>query len=405
MNRSRERLAWIILLLSCAACVGLAIGVPLGVRQFIRTSRVAQEVTLEPQRGTPVMQRGGLGSVEALVAPVTNVYPDTIVTTDETAQGLLTLYAPGQEPSVAAVAQIYNSTRVAFVSGRSPRFRVSPLPHEAVLRIATGRMRVTVTPAHGRPTVVRLLTPHAEATLSEGSYEVRVYNGLSELTVRSGYAQITSGDGQTILLGTSERAVARGDSGTLRRLPGERNLIENGSFDQGLTEWTIYHKNVQAEPGGAVEVGNYVGRTAARFRRPQDDLGHAEVGIRQEVNYDVRDFTSLTLHLNVQILYQSLPGCGSLGSECPILLRITYKDIDGTDRDWYKGFYAVDVAESDFLAPWDEQIPAGTWYPFDSGNLVELFERPPARIKEVYIYASGHAFDALATEIELLAQE
>jgi hypothetical protein len=129
------------------------------------------------------------------------------------------------------------------------------------------------------------------------------------------------------------------------------------------------------------------------------------VGIRQEVDYDVRDFASLTLHLNVQVLYQSLPGCGSLGSECPILVRIAYKDVDGTDRDWYHGFYSVDAAASDLLAVWDQQIPPGTWYTFDSMNLVEAFDRPPARIKEISIYASGHAFDALVTEVELLAQE
>jgi len=35
----------------------------------------------------------------------------------------------------------------------------------------------------------------------------------------------------------------------------------------------------------------------------------------------------------------------------------------------------------------------------------ELAEAPPASIKQLTIYASGHSFNAMVTEVELLAQE
>jgi hypothetical protein len=160
---------------------------------------------------------------------------------------------------------------------------------------------------------------------------------------------------------------------------------------------------VQQDPSGTVEVTTFGGRTAAHFRR--SGMGHVEVGIRQEISYDVRDFASLALHLNVRVRSQSLTGCGSVGSECPIMVRIDYEDVHGTDRVWYHGFYSVEPGESDLLFTWLEQVPPQTWYTFDSGNLVQLFEEPPALIKRLAIYASGHSFDALATEVELLAQE
>jgi hypothetical protein len=405
MNRNRQHLAWIILLLSFATCLGLAVGIPLGAQHYVRTARVRLTAVLEPQRGTPGMQRDGRGAVEAVVAAIGSVPAGTVVTTDEAAQGLLTLYAAGDEPAAVSTVQIYNDTAVNFTRGRSPRFGASHLPHQVDLEVASGRVRITVDPAHERPTVLQLRTPHLNATLMEGSYEVRVYPGSSELAVRAGSAEVLIEQGASVLLGPSQRTIARSGSSTLNVLPGERNLLLNGSFDQRLQDWQIYYRDVQQEPGGAVEVSSEGGRTSARFVRPQENLGHTEVGIRQQVNYDVRDFATLSLHLNLQVLYQSLPGCGSLGSECPILVRISYEDVDGTDRTWYHGFYAVEAAPGDFLAEWDEQVPATTWYPFDSGNLVELFERPPALIKEVAIYASGHAFDALVTEVELLAQE
>ncbi|MBN1178282.1 MAG: hypothetical protein JXD18_03665 [Anaerolineae bacterium] len=405
-HRDRHRLAWFILLSSFFLCVALAIGTPLGVRQFIRTARVRQEVVLEPQRGTPSMQRGGAGPVEAVIEPIPNILPNTFIATDENAHSTLTIYVPSNEQVAAATVQIYNSTDLVFVSARSPRFDVSPLPHAAVIQVTSGRVRVTVAEVHGRPTVVTLHTPHASAALSEGSYEVRVNAAFTEFAVREGVAEVSNDNDAQISLGPSERTIARPGATSLASFEGERNLLSNGNFDQALERyWDVYERDVQNQPGGTVGITSFGGRSAARFQRLQEGMGHAEVGIQQTVNYDVRDFSSLTLHLNIQILYQSLRGCGTLGSECPIMIRIAYKDVDGTDREWYHGFYALDAAESDLLAAWDEQVPGSTWYTFDSGNLMELFERPPASIKEIAIYASGHAFDALVTEVELLAQE
>jgi hypothetical protein len=406
--RDRERLAWVILILCFASCIALAAGIPLGVRYFIRNARVRQEIVVEPQRGTPSMQRGSVGPIEAVIGPTGNIHPDTIVTTDQLAQGALTLYAPGGEEAVSAVVQIYNETDVTFVNARSPRFEASHLPHDATIEIEAGRVRITVNPAHGRPTVVVVQTPHANATLEEGSYEVRVNSAFSEFAARDGRATIRTENETSVILGPSERTIARPGATTLSVLEGERNLLRNGDFDQSFEEnhWVRYWKDVQREPGGTVIATTYGGRSAARFQRLQENLGHTEIGIQQDINYDVQDFSSLVLHLNVLVLYQSLPGCGSVGSECPIIVRIDYKDVDGTDREWHHGFYSTEPAETDLLQPWeDEQIPYQTWYTFDSGNLVAALERPPALIKEITIYASGHAFDVLVAEVELLAQE
>jgi hypothetical protein len=99
-------------------------------------------------------------------------------------------------------------------------------------------------------------------------------------------------------------------------------------------------------------------------------------------------------------------GCGYLGSECPIILRIDYKDEHGTDREWIHGFYSGEPADDWPVNWWSEQIQVGTWQPYNSGNLMdELAATSPALIKSVTIYASGHSFQAMVTEVELLAQE
>jgi len=404
MNHNRERLAWAILVLSFTLCLGLAIGFPVGIRQFIRTARVRQDALLEPQQGTPRLQRRGQGPIVALIGPTWDVPPGTVVTTDEWSRSLLTLYAPDAEQTPVATIQIYGDTTVALVAARSPRFNNSPLPHEVVLEVPSGRVRVTVIPAGGRSTQVQVRTPHMVATLNEGSFETRVRLSFSELVARAGEATVVTSAGDEAVLVASQRALARSGPESLAILPAERNLLVNGDFRAPLEQgWEVYYKDVQFEPAGTVTVEDFGGRRVARFSRSGE--GHSEVGIRQQVDYDVRDFSSLTLHLNVMVLGQSLPGCGSRGSECPILVRIDYKDIEGTDRTWYHGFYSVEKAPEDWLYPWDERIPPRIWYTYDSGNLVEEFDVPPARIKTVWIYASGWSFDAMVTEVELLTQE
>lgn len=403
MKGNREQIAWLVLVTSFVLCVGLAVGAPLSIRYFLRNASTGQDAVLEPQRGTPRMQRGGRGEVIALIGPTWDVPGGTVVTTDGSSEVLLTLYAPGPEPDTVATVQLYGDTEVVLVSARSPRFSLSPLPHRVVLEVRSGRARIGVSGAGGRDTLVRLCTPHLVAMLNEGSYEVRVRPALSELAVRDGTAQVTAESGGSVTLGGSERTLAGLGSSPLGSLPAERNLLQNGSFQQPVQEgWEVYHLEQQPPPG-SVQTTALAGRPAAWFSRA--GIGHAEVGIRQHIDYDVRDFTSLVLHLSLHIRGQSLPGCGSVGSECPIIVRIDYEDIYGTDRIWYHGFFALDAAASDLLYPWDEQVPLQTWVSFDSGNLIESFEQPPALIRTVTIYASGHSFDALVTEVELLAQE
>jgi hypothetical protein len=404
MIRSRERLACATLLMSFALCLVTAVGVPLGVRYFVRNSMVNQWTVLEQRRGTLRVQRGGQGEVIALVGRADGVTRGTVVDTGAADQGALTVYTPGEESIVAAEVQIYADTSITLLSAQSPRFSSSPLPHTLALEVADGRVRVNVSSAQGRPTVMELRTPDLVATLSEGSYEIRVRPDLSELAVRQGEAQVSNLSGESVTVGPSQRTLARASSTSLQSLPGERNLLTNGQFDLPLEQgWRSYHSGVQQEPAGSVIATDSGGRSVAYFQR--SGIGHVEVGIRQEVAYDVRDFSLLTLHLNVQVQYQSLAGCGSLGSECPVMVRIDYEDIYGTDRQWYHGFYALDAASSDLLPEWLEQVPLQTWFAYDSGNLIELFDEPPAQIRTVTIYASGHSFASFVTDAELLAQE
>ncbi|MFL7794123.1 MAG: FecR domain-containing protein [Anaerolineae bacterium] len=407
MRKNPERLAWVILLTSFFICIGLTAAIPLGVRAFILFSQVEQNVTLEVQRGSLRVLRPGDVIPVAIAEDHDNIPERTVITTDLT-EGRLVMHSP-QDDSVVTSVQLYNDTRVVLSAAKSPRFSISQLPHKVTMEVTTGRVRINVSNTQARPTVAEVRTPHGTITLIEGSYEVKV-NTATEVTVRYGKAEIQQRQ-SVLALAPAQRATVNFD-GVSEPLPATRNLVTNGDFkhqaDGWANDWNRYSAQTDPEqPQGSVAIVVNEGREVVDFYR--EGTNHAEIGIRQEINYDVRDFTSLELHLAVRVISEDIGGfggCGYLGSECPIIVRIEYEDTYGSESTWQHGFY-ISEPKSDWLTHgWAESLQEGTWETYDSENLMqELADTPPALIKSLTIYASGHSFHAMVTEVELLAQE
>jgi hypothetical protein len=412
MRNNPERLAWVTLLSSFFICVTLSVMTPLSVRGYVRNSRMPQQVSLQIQRGPLSVVRGGRGRPVSVAEDSNNVLEGSRIGVPNATSGRLVIEASqSRDATPIATIQLYDETEIVLSSARSPRFSSSPLPHEVALEMEAGRVRVNVLGDSHRPTIVVVRTAHGVITLQEGSFEVKI-NSKTEATVRYGQAEVMSRAGDRLLLGPRERALFSADELGVP-LPAARNLIVNGDFGEPFESgWSIYREQADPKqpPGDVrivtVPVGNEE-RPVAEFYR--NAVNHAQVGIRQDIGYDIRDFTSLELHMAVRIVSENilgLGGCGSMGSECPIIVRLDYKDIHGTDREWLRGFYSGEPADGWPIHGWHEHLQPRTWQPYNSGNLMEeLSGTPPALIKSVSIYASGHSFDAMVMEVELLAQE
>jgi hypothetical protein len=407
MRDNPERLAWVVVLTSFFACIALTVTVPLGIRHYILHARVRQRVTLEVQQGPLRVTLAGRGSPTAINENRGDIPERTTVATDATA-GRLVMNAPQADGPVLATVQLYDNTETALSSARSPRFSSSKLPHAVVLDVKAGRLRINVYDGDDRATIVEVQTPRGRATLEEGSYEVKV-NGLNgEVTVRSGRAQVSNSTEPVVSLGPAERAIVERDQ-IIGPLDAARGLIDNGDFEAPLTTgWSSYSTQFDPQqPPGYIRVVSESGQKAVYFFR--DGSNHAEVGIQQEINYDVRDFSFLQLHMNVRIISQNIAGfggCGYLGTECPIIVRLDYKDVYGADREWLHGFYTGRPAGDWLINWWAEELQPDDWHTYKSNNLVEeLADAPPAIIKSLRIYASGHNFHARVTDVELLVRE
>lgn len=409
MRRNPERLAWTVVIISLFICLGLAVSVPLAAGSFINDSSETSAITLEVQQGTALVSRPDTAEPIGVTTSLGNLPEGASIRADENVQALLTIRSP-HDGSILETVQIYGSTDLAIERARSPRFQMSTRPYQVDLLTNIGRIRVNVASSAERPIDATLTTPQARSTLQEGSYAFEVTNDETQVTVREGSA-LVSAQGVVQEVTPPGRTVVKLNGPPSDVLSPERNLVANGNFRLPLEgTWTVYNdlQNNREQPG-AVTIQTVGGQPSAVFER--QGAYHAETGIRQIINKDVRDFSALRLHFVVRVFEQDVPVCGQAGSECPMMVRLDYKDQDGTDRSFLQGFYAftdgsgANPTYNTTSGSRNEhrRIPPNVDRTYDSPNLMETLK--PSQITAITFYASGHSYHSSVAEVELLGEQ
>jgi hypothetical protein len=418
MRQNPERLAWTILLAAFVVFCFVAVGFPLLVRNYLHSARQPLRAQVNSQQGTVRIERGGGSRDEAigLGDPVPlELFKGDSMRTGAFDEALLVVQRGDQENRETLISVVlYDDSDVLLVDAYSPRFGLSSGPHKAVLRMRDGRFRIEVQPSSdGRPVVVEVRTDHAQLQLNEGSYALEVTNQQTIATVRRGSALVRAND-QELALSEEQRAVASLSGVLDGPLPAERNLIANGDFGQGIDSgWVVFSNAV--DDSTSVTSASDEDQPVALFQHDQPQP--SEIGLIQTLNRNVKDLESLVLHLKVRVDYHSLSVCGALGSECPVMVRIDYLDDAGNGRQWVHGFYAYEDPSiawpyycttcPDPSSDNHNRVPEGSWFLYDSPDLMEIDppELRPAVIQSVRVYASGHSYTSMVTDVELLAQD
>ncbi len=399
MRKNPERLAWTVLLTAFAIFCALAVSLPLGVRAYVRSTTSAQMTRLTPINGIIRILEPGTEEPIAVTGTKNDVPEGARIIADATSGAFLTFFDDSK-------LRLYENTQIILKTCRAPRFSRGNKPNTIKIGLESGRVRIGVAPAIARPVYFEVQTPHAVIHLQEGSYSIQVSGEETRIAVVQLGQATVSALGQTVTLKQNERATVAAGQSPVGPLPKLSNVIVNGDFQQPLDiGWLKYdYKDVPEEASGQVEVIVDETRRAARFTRQGGNIYHGETGIQQMIELDVRDFSYLELRLDVRLLEQSLSGCGYRSSECPVIVLLDYKDAHNNDRQWHYGFY---YQNKDNLPVWEaELIPQNVWYPYESGNLMELLrDVRPAYLTSIRIYASGWDYQSMVSNIELLAEE
>ena len=409
MRRNPERLAWTVLLASLLICIGLTIAVPVSISSFINNTTEQASITLDVQQGTVLVTQPGLDKPIGVMQSLANIPERSSIRAADNVQAQLTIRAAGDQATLLTV-QIYGSTNLSILRARSPRFTQSGLSHQVQLGVDVGRVRLSVAGNLDRPIDCQLVTREATAELQDGTYAVDVTTDEAQITVREGVATV-SAEGSSLDVGALHRTVVKLGNRPSGILSPERNLVINGNFRLPLAgTWETSHDlQDPAESPGEVTIVTDGSRRVALFQRT--GTYHAETDLRQVINKDVRDFQALKLHFVVKIISHDVFVCGQAGSECPMMVRLDYKDDNGTDRSFLQGFYwqfdpnGVNPNYNTTSGARVEHIRVQRDFSFtyDSGDLLKSLS--PSQITAITFYASGHNYSASIAEVELVGEQ
>lgn len=417
--QKRQRLAWVSLLGGFIAFLLIAVSVPLLIRAYLQNSTLFLTVLAQSNQGILSIDDPMTPPRAALPGEAPQVVePPGVVLTDASASGLL-LISPPEGQEVLARVQLYGGSILQVTEAQTPRFALSDQPRTFVAMLSSGRVRLVVASGGERPFLVNINTPHGLISVREpGEYSIVVNGEITQVFVQQQGSLDVHAQGQTLTLNSAERAEIALNTPPLGPLPPARDLLQNGSFSERWSRWVALAWTIERadQPAGEMNIAEILGENGLQIVRRGE--GHADVGVRQVINQDVTDFKSLLLEVDLRILDQSLAVCGTVGSECPIILRIEFDDNNGNPQVWQQGFYATgeivpdgppDVCVSCPPPRFEHvQAPLEQLFFFRADLISELQRKgfnPPRRIKNLSILASGHSFGVEILGVALLASE
>lgn len=413
----RQRLAWIVLLEGFFICAGIAVATPLLISRTIQTATRALLIEASTNQGTLGIFHPETGSQALFMGePSNKLEVGSRVLTNAGDTGVLVFYSPDQE-WILAWLRLYGNSNLTLEKAITPRFGSSDQPNQLQMAVLSGRIRVSVPIATERFLHIQFSTPHGQITIQEaGEYSLEINNTHTELSVQEGQATLIAND-QTLVVRANKRGIMATGQALQGDLPAERNLLSNSNFVGNLADWVALEWNVELgdQPAGEMSVLNRIGEPALTFVRAGS--GHADVGVRQIIEKDVTDFSSLRLLIGMKIIYQSLGVCGTRGSECPLTVQIEYEDTNGTVRQWQQGFYAVgsfSVSTPDVCVSCPpprnlhDLVTLGQINFYESENLLEKLRQQDIEVRQLHsltLIAAGHNFEVEVLDVTLMAKE
>jgi hypothetical protein len=430
-----QRLAWMILVSSTILFCSSTIAVTGGMYYFFFRSAIPMDVTVGVSRGTTGMSASASEFTEQVIRDeLTNVRDRPfILRTDEQSQSTISFRMIGDDNyhPVLATITLETSSTMRLTRADRPRYGWSDGLYWIELDDVSGELDVFASRAADRPFVILIRTTTGDTIRIDdpGRYSFTADNSQIRFATREGEAVWLTADRiNNRLVSSGQEAITFIGRGVPFVTASPQNLLVNSFFalqaapdntQSGIMlpmGWGCTDTQ-DSLPRGRFNTDLWDGRPALRLLRTDGAQSQGKTGCRQdfgEPGIDVSPYTYLELQTTFLINYQSLSDCGQLGSECPMMLRMIYVDVNGVPREWIQGFYSRHDAQRQYptacvTCPQIYQphrlINDKVWYTFETGNLFDSLipAEHPASISRFEFYASGHQYDVFVSEVVLLA--
>ncbi|WP_119072208.1 hypothetical protein [Aggregatilinea lenta] len=422
MLNNPHRLAWLTMLSGLAIFSLLCGGSIVFTRWLLLESPTQLSVVLHVGRNTISLARPDSDG-ESAIKEDAQVGRHYRLSTDNLAEGYLSFADPYSGDMLATVT-IDSSSVVTMENAVRPRFSLSDNPYAIQLGGTNGRLEVWLRDGLDREMRFDINGPLGTIRISEGGmYLIDSTPTYIKISTQQGSATLIAADRRTQHVAAGSEALLLASDQSIRIGNAPLNLLTDSQFVQANeSEWPVGwscgwrpSSDAPNAPEGDFKFERLDGLSVISLERLLPSYDPGAIGCIQTLGepgtgLEVAPYTSLTLRVRLMVLEQYLSGCGQVGSECPLMLHMTYKDIDGTDRDWYHGFYVNFTPNVGGLTKCDscyedhDRINSGAWYTYEG----DLFAKIPAAyrpgtVTSIEFYASGHRFDVLVDEVSLLA--
>jgi len=416
-----QRMAWGVLLLAFAIFCTICIITGVGVNYFLFQSSVLMESSVLVGRGSVSVSGGAVYSSYTLAN-------GDILRTDPQSQSTIFFRDSQQGERLIASVTIRGNTNMTLWRAIRPRFSWSTGIYSIELQNVSGNLDVFVPKDLERD--FRLTIRNPQGALADfggsGQYLVSIMDTQIRIVNREGQVSLipaNSNEGRAIPI-DSQGVIATDNPTEVALMPALVNLLQNSNFQDvfpsqegntpGLAEAWGCTNSTSNLPRGSYQAEVQDGRNLLRLVRGENAETNGETRCGTwfpSGGFDVTGLNTLVLRASFNIQYQSLNTCGVDGSECPLMLRVDYVDMNGIAKRWFHGFYAAFDPQRNYPLSCDscasehERVNEKTWYTYDSGNWFTLFppDSRPATIVNVQFYASGHQYDVYVGEVALLA--
>lgn len=423
------QLAWGVIFAAFTVFSVLCVTSVLGVHYFFFQSSLSLDVVLQVGRGT-VGVRSSNG-IEQAESDERTLSEGAFVRTDQTdllSQAVISLHDPKYDNSLIASITLKGDTSAQLHSASRPRFRWSSSVYYSEIEVS-GDVDVLIADDLNRDIQIIVRSAEgAEVRLeASGRYSVQISNTAVQLTNHAGQAVLIAPDrsaAQSISEG--QKGVLNTGSNTIALVPMLIELVTNSglqpfssddSVEVALVGWSCTNGPPNNLPNGdyraAVAPDGRPGLRLVRgdgadtnaYTKCEQTLGPAHTGI------EVSSYDYLALQAIVYVGYQSLSRCGEEGSECPLMVRVYFRDSEtDTSWNWIHGLYARDDPGTTYPFRCSScidnhvEIYDNVWYTYISDNLLTIFnDRHPTVITGIEFFAEGHQYDVYVDEISLLA--
>ncbi|MCU0497906.1 MAG: hypothetical protein MUF87_11185 [Anaerolineae bacterium] len=419
-----ERMAWLVLLgafvLFCLICSISS----LGVYAFFFQSTIPMTVNAQIARGSIGLTGSDLR--ELLVTEDRQLSLGNTVRIEPGSQAVITVRDPEHDNQLVAMITLYENSALELLSAERPRFGWGNAYHQISFDRGFGLFEVYISAGFENKFSLFIQTQQGgEIRIARsGHYRISALEQRVEAHNLSGEMVLVAKNvpyGRSIPAGFTG-VIETGSADIISTPQNIVQILENSTFTQSVEGFPVAWRcgnEPGSAPSGTVRIDSEEARLALRMLRGEGATTHGETfcqqGARDEDSpnwYDVSGYDYLALKTSFMVQYQSLDVCGEQGSECPLMIRVDYVDVNGTPRRMFFGFYAVDIPQFEnprrCTSCWQDHvnIREQVWYTYETGNILNLIVDPdqfPHYITRVRFYASGHQYDVRIGEMSLLA--